>query len=143
MFDGNLAYSPSEPELISIGNNVWITQNVSFITHDQTRNMLNLKYGVELFKQYFGCIQIGDSCMVGAKSIILPNVRIGDNIIIGAGSIVTKDVPSNTVVAEVSAKPICDFETFANKRRQNKGTTSPKELWNIFLEKKVMNYKEI
>lgn len=52
-------------------------------------------------------LKIGMNSWIGARSIILPNVKnIGKNSIIGAGSIVTKDVPDNVVVAGNPAKRI-------------------------------------
>jgi len=42
---------------------------------------------------------------IGTGSVILCGVTIGENAIVGAGSVVTRDVPANTVVAGVPAKP--------------------------------------
>lgn len=49
---------------------------------------------------------IGQNCYVGARSVIIGDVKIGDGAIIGAGAVVTKDVPDNAVVAGVPAKII-------------------------------------
>ena len=59
--------------------------------------MLNVKYNTDEFKIQEGCIEIGDNVMIGARTLILPNVKIGSNVIIGAGSIVTKDIPDNVL----------------------------------------------
>jgi acetyltransferase-like isoleucine patch superfamily enzyme len=48
---------------------------------------------------------IGSNVWIGTRSIILKGVIIGDNSIIAAGSIVTKNVPPNTLVAGVPARP--------------------------------------
>jgi galactoside O-acetyltransferase len=39
-----------------------------------------------------GVIHIGKFCIVGANSVILPNVHIGEGAMVGAGSVVTKDL---------------------------------------------------
>ena len=42
-------------------------------------------------------------------------VKIGDNVIIGAGSVVSKDIPSNTMVIGIPAKPIKKLNVNTNK----------------------------
>jgi acetyltransferase-like isoleucine patch superfamily enzyme len=39
-----------------------------------------------------GRIQIGKFCVIGANSVILPNVAIGEGVSIGAASVVTRDL---------------------------------------------------
>ncbi|MAR78139.1 MAG: acetyltransferase [Gammaproteobacteria bacterium] len=45
-----------------------------------------------------GNVKIGKLCLIGANSVILPNLMIGDNTIIGAGTVVTKNIPPNSIV---------------------------------------------
>ena len=45
----------------------------------------------------------------------LGGVKIGDNVIIGAGSVVSKDIPSNTMVIGIPAKPIKKLNVNTNK----------------------------
>lgn len=87
---------PADPEYISIGNNVKLSANVSFITHDICHEMFN-HAGYGNFKPYVGCIEIGNNVMIGANVTIMPNVKIGDNVIIAAGSIITKDCQNDTI----------------------------------------------
>lgn len=42
--------------------------------------------------------------MIGVRSIILPGIAIGDSCIVGAGTVVTKNVPANSVVVGNPAK---------------------------------------
>lgn len=122
---------PSDPELISIGNNVMIASNVSFINHDIISVLLNKKYNTKDFAKSQGCISIGGNVMIGTGTIILPNVRIGSNVIIGAGSIVSKDIPDNSVAAGIPCKVIGDFDAIVEKYRKKK-KMSPDELWREF-----------
>lgn len=44
--------------------------------------------------------------MIGAGTVILPDVKIGSNVVIGAGSIVCKDIPDNSVAAGVPCRVV-------------------------------------
>lgn len=87
---GVRAFSPimsHEPYLIEIGNNVTISTNVVFLTHDNSAIKIFSK-GTDLI----GKIVIEDDCFIGANSILLPGIRIEKNCIVGAGSVVTKSI---------------------------------------------------
>lgn len=93
----------TEPYLIKIGNNVTITEGVTFLTHDGGVGLFRSEYkGINVF----GRIIVGNDVFIGANTTILPGVRIGNCVVIGAGSVVTKDVQDNVVVAGVPAKTI-------------------------------------
>ena len=76
----------SEPYLITIGNNVRITNGVKFVTHDGGVWVLR-NLGLKDI-DCFGEIIIGDNVHIGWNAIIMPNVKIGDNCVIGAGAVV-------------------------------------------------------
>lgn len=110
----------SEPYLIKIGDNCTVTSGVKFITHDASiETALNYKKIArvrgELKFEKMGSIKIGDNCMIGVNSIILPGVTIGDNCVVAAGSVVTANVPSGSVVGGNPAKIISDIETYSKK----------------------------
>ena len=90
---------PTQPELISIGNNVTIAADVRFYEHDMVRLMFDddPNYIGPYIKYYTGPITIEDNVVIGARAIILYNVTIGKNALVAAGSVVTKDIPANCV----------------------------------------------
>lgn len=82
------AFSPilsSEPYLIEVGDNVTISTNVKFCTHDNS--------AIKMYSDatdFVGKIEIGNNCFVGMNSILMLGVKIADNCLVGAGSVVTK-----------------------------------------------------
>ena len=84
------------PKGIHIGNNTWILRNALILAHDYCRgtNWVAKKYDT----------YIGNNCVIGVNSLILPGINIGDHCVIAAGSVVTKDVPSHCLVAGNPAK---------------------------------------
>ena len=49
---------------------------------------------------------LGRNVWVGSNATILSGVTIGDNAVVAAGAVVTKDVPADTIVGGVPARPI-------------------------------------
>ena len=87
----------SEPWLISIGNNVRITQKVQFITHDGGLWTLRKMGLIKEDEVKYGNITIGDNCNISWNTIIMPNVHIGKNVVVAAGAVVTKSIPDGEV----------------------------------------------
>lgn len=93
-------------EGVHIEDNVFIGHNVTFI-NDKYPRATNPDGSMQTdsdWKVVETYVKKGAS--VGSSSTILCGVTIGENAIVGAGSVVTKDVPPNTIVAGVPAKPI-------------------------------------
>ncbi len=102
----------TEPWIIKIGNNVHITNNVTFVTHDGG-TLLFRKYQQDL--EITKPIIIGNDVYIGTNSTILPGVTIGNNVIVGACSVITKDVPDNVVVAGNPARIIKSYDEYFEK----------------------------
>ena len=104
----------SEPWLITIGNHVELSGNVTFITHDGATWVFRDQERYNNVIRY-GKIIIKDNCFVGMNATIMPGVTIGENSVIGACSLVIKDVEPNSVYAGVPARRICSLEEYAEK----------------------------
>ncbi|MBB5396051.1 MULTISPECIES: acyltransferase [unclassified Mucilaginibacter] len=99
----------TEPFLISIGNNVTITEGVILLTHDGSTWLIRDNKG----RRYkYARVTIGNNVFIGVGAIIMPGVNIQDNVVIGAGAVVTKSVPANVIVAGNPAKIIGDFNKY-------------------------------
>ncbi|MGG2024818.1 acyltransferase [Gottfriedia sp. S16(2024)] len=108
------AFSPlltAEPYLLEFGNNITISSNVTFITHDNSVTKI-----VDNATDVFGRIKVGKNCFIGHGSIILPGVTLGDNVIVGSGSVVTKSFPlGDVVIGGNPAKVICTTKDYFQK----------------------------
>lgn len=108
-------YWGSEPWIISVGNNVFITDGVKFITHDGgTLLFRQLVPDLEVTKP----ITIGNDVYIGNNVIILPGVTIGSRVVIGAGAVVTRDIPDNSVAVGVPARVIKTADEYFEKLQQ-------------------------
>lgn len=102
----------SEPWLITIGDNVYITAGCQFITHDGGTLILRKEYP-DL--EWTAPIEIGNDVYLGLRTMILPGVAIGDRVIVAAGSVVTKDIPSGCVAAGVPARVISSMDDYVER----------------------------
>ncbi len=90
-------------EKLVIGDRVAIGPRVTLITSSDPNNSV---LGKPPFRPVRGRIVLKSDAWIGAGAIILPNVTIGERAIVGAGAVVTRDVPDDTVVAGVPARPL-------------------------------------
>lgn len=105
----------SEPWIITIGSNIYITDGVRFITHDGGTLLYRDQVpDLELTKP----IRIGNNVYIGNNVILLPGVTIGCNVIIGAGAVVTKDIPDNSVAVGVPARVIKSADEYLIKAKK-------------------------
>lgn len=105
----------TEPWLITLGNNVHITDGVKFLTHDGgTLLYRNQIPDLEITKP----ITVGNDVYIGNNALILPGVTIGNNVVIGAGAVVTKAIPDNSLAVGVPAKIIKTADEYLEKLKK-------------------------
>lgn len=85
----------TRPSLVSIGENCYLNEHFTLLTHDYTANVF-LHMGGN-FVNSSGKVSIGNNVSFGQNVMVLKGVTIGDNCFIGAGSIVTRNIPANSV----------------------------------------------
>lgn len=102
---------PTEPYLVTIGNNVQLTRGVAIHTHGGRNVVRRLVPDFDIF----GKVEIKDWAYVGAHSQIMPGVTIGEGAMVAAGSVVTKSVPDGMVVGGNPAKIICSVDEYLER----------------------------
>lgn len=103
----------SDSYLIEIKNNVCISIDVKFVTHD-----FSVKKVLPDKANLFGKIVIGNNCFIGERSTLLYGVELADNIIVAAGSVVTKSfTESNIIIGGNPAKKISTWDQFREKSK--------------------------
>lgn len=109
----------SEPYLITVGDNVQLTEEIYFHTHGGSHVVRDVVPDFDVF----GKIEVKDGAYIGSCSHIMPGVTIGKGALIAAGSIVTKSVPDREVWGGVPARRICSVDEYLERnKRFNLGT---------------------
>ncbi|MCB9411278.1 MAG: acyltransferase [Actinobacteria bacterium] len=99
----------SEPWMVSLGDRVYVTSGVLFVTHDGGTLVLRHE---EPTLEWTAPISVGNDVYIGVRSIIMPGVSIGDRVIIGANSVITKSVPNDCVVAGVPGRVVRNYSEY-------------------------------
>ncbi len=87
---------------VRVGKGTLINKG-AILSHDSTiGSFCEISPGAKIL----GRAKIGDLTEVGANAVVLPDRVVGKNCKIGAGAVVTKDVPDNSTVVGIPAKPI-------------------------------------
>ena len=89
---------------ISIGRECIVADRVMLIDFDH--GVVEVERPIRLQGVYKRDVEVGNNCWIGYGACILRGVTVGDNCIVGSNSVVTKDVPDDTVVAGMPARPL-------------------------------------
>lgn len=117
MYSLNIA---SEAELIEIGDNVIVSGEVMFVTHDGA-----IFTALEKFPDvngHYGRVRIGSGCFIGIRAIIMPGVELGDNCIVAAGAVVIDSFAGNAVIAGNPATYVCPTSMYMELKRHSPAT---------------------
>lgn len=125
----------SEPYLVTLGDNVFISVNANFVCHDGStlpfrRDIPDLELAGE--------ISVGNNVFIGMGALVLPGVSIGNDCIVGANSVVTKSVPDGAIVAGNPARIVGETADFV-ERAQVKSL----KIGHLSGNEKVAAYKRI
>ena len=97
--------------MLSIGDDVIISTDVLFVTHDASFSKMG-----DSSKSLFGKITIGNNCFIGERSTILLGVSLANNIIVGAGSVVTKSFSQEKIIiAGNPARIIGTWDSYSSR----------------------------
>ena len=108
---GNVRWS-TEPWIITLGDNVHITDGVKFITHDGGTLLFRDRVpDLEITKP----ITVGNNVYIGNNVILMAGAKVGNNVVIGAGAVVTKEIPDNSVAVGVPARVIKTADAYFEK----------------------------
>lgn len=126
----------SEPFMIETGDNVHVTGECQFLTHDGSTLIFRKEIPtLEITKP----IKIGNDVFIGYRTIILPGVTIGNRCVIGAGSVVTRNIPDNSLAVGIPCKVIKSSNELLEKLKTEslgighlKGKEKEKEIKKIF-----------
>lgn len=99
----------SAPEMITIGENVWVTRGVMILCHQRDLQAYEVGKPVMDCPLVYKPVVINDGAHIGIGAIIMPGVTIGKGAVIGAGSVVTRDIPDYCVAVGSPAKVIKSF----------------------------------
>ena len=85
---------------LEIGDSCSISSGVQIYTHN------SVKWAISGGKEFYEkkTVKIGNSCFIGANSVIRDGASIGDHSVVGACSFVNKEIPPYSIVVGTPAK---------------------------------------
>ncbi len=99
----HVEFDTNHSELIEIGDHVTISHRCIIVSHMATSVATPLR---SVYPSRAAPVRIRDGAWVCVGAILLPGVTVGENAVVAAGAVVDRDVPANTLVAGVPARPV-------------------------------------
>lgn len=102
----------SQPYLVTLGRNVAMAANVTFITKDGATHVFE---HLERYRKVirYGRISILDNSVIGHSVLLLPGVTIGPDSVVAAGSVVSRSIAPGVLAAGNPAKPVMTVHQYA------------------------------
>ncbi|HEX6273621.1 MAG TPA: DapH/DapD/GlmU-related protein [Polyangiaceae bacterium] len=91
---------------VRVGGRVFLGHHVALLTVDHEIGPPERRCAA----RKHGPIHIGEGSWLAARVTVLPGVTIGPGSVVAAGAVVTRDVPPNTLVGGVPARPLRSLE---------------------------------
>lgn len=110
----------SEAELVELGNDVIVSGEVMFVTHDGAVFTAGARFPD--VNGHYGRIRIGDGCFIGMRAVIMPGVELGENCIVACGAIVMDSFAPNSVIAGNPASFVCSTSMYLDLKRHHPAT---------------------
>lgn len=135
IYGSNYFMFSAEPYLVTLGDNVYISVDATFVCHDG---------GVLPFRKDIPDLDLAapiivhDNVFIGMKAIIMKGVEIGENSVVAAGAIVTKSVPPGSVVGGNPARVISTTDVYLEKAQKNS-----QKIGYLYGKEKHCRYPEI
>lgn len=111
---------------LTIGNNFGIGIDSKIWTHAFYGELLlgcRIAMGIPDFESKSGAVRIGDDFWGIGQITVSPGVEIGNKVIALTNSVITRNVPDNTIVGGIPAKPIAidgDFRGYKDLSENEK-----------------------
>lgn len=123
----------TSPWMLEIGKNVYISEDVKILTHDASWLVMAGEDGV--VRGHVAPVKIGNNVFLGARSMVLCNVKICDHVIVAAGAVVSSSIRKPGVYAGNPAKLVITLDQLKavrDSRQLKEALTLAREYYHSF-----------
>jgi acetyltransferase-like isoleucine patch superfamily enzyme len=90
---------------VTIGDGTFVGHNVSLLTGSHDAAKRGMARYLDIPREGRDIV-IGSGVWLASNTTVVGPCSIGDNVVVAAGAVVTSDVPADTIVAGVPARPV-------------------------------------
>lgn len=123
----NVYFDGADYSKINLNDNVTISREVMFLTHDYSMHTVYKGLDIENLQKVIDKdnqdsllilkgISVGKNSFIGARSSLLPGTKIGDNVLVGACSVVRGNIPDNSIVMGNPAKIVGNTDKWIDRK---------------------------